>query len=425
MARLLVLFMTTIGLLLSGVAYSGAAQRMPNTTGPAVKSSIPAKAKAADLTVQSAAWSRPPKEGDSVGGSTILNILVANKGNAPVAGSALKIECTALTGTKCPAAVRGTTNIPALGPGKSTMLPWPSMSSEKWAAGRFRLNIRADALNQIKESNEKNNTAQVNFTVKPNFQKKFSVAKPASQGIAKKGVSLAAPHPSAQIRPLTVQLIASKIRAKFATYGNSLFWSMDIINSSNGTIPANALEYKVSQTLNKGNPVVMTKGSIHQPLAVGQSFELKGDFHVCCAYDGMVVEIKNKMGGKVLATVGAPLPVEPMRARVQVSDAKFRTTPKPVAALITYKNHAAMPVKVKAKVYRNPPDAANNYLLVDERQFWISANDSNTENYTGKIGLFDKLRVEITQVCPVIMCSKTLCTEFPTWEGNFLGQPSN
>jgi hypothetical protein len=383
------------------------------------------KSMSADLTVQKAAWSRPPKEGSSVGGSTILNILIANKGNAPANASALKIECTALTHNKCPASMSGITNIPALGPGKSTMISWPSLSSEKWAPGRFRLNIRADAHNLIKESNEKNNSAQVVFTVVPNLQKKVDVMRPTTHDIHKKGLSLSETHPSSQIQPLVIKLGASKIRAQFPTYATSLFWSMDIINRGTGTIHADALEYKVSQTLHKGNPVVMTKGSIHQALVAGQSFELKGDFKVCCGYDGMEVEIKNKFNGNVLAAVGTPLPVELLRAKVQVTNATFRLTPKPAAPLITFTNHASMPVMVKAVLYRNPPDAASDYILTDESQFWISANDSTTKNYTGKLGAFDKFRIEITQVCPVIMCSKTLCTEFPTYEGNFLGAPAD
>jgi hypothetical protein len=112
------------------------------------------------------------------------------------------------------------------------MVSWPSLSLEKWAPGRFRLNIRADALNRIKESNEKNNTAQINFSVKPNLQKKFSVVKPSSQGIMKKGVSLTAPHPSAQFQPLIIKLNASKIQAQFPTYGNSLSWSNALIYTS-------------------------------------------------------------------------------------------------------------------------------------------------------------------------------------------------
>ena len=422
MARLLVLLMTTVALLLHGVEFSGAAQRTLNANTPKGKAAISAQGKAADLTVQSAAWSKPPKEGDSVGGTTILNILVANKGNAPANANAMKIACTALTNNHCPVSLNGIINIPALGPGKSTMISWPPLSSEKWASGRFRLNIQADTQNRIKESDEKNNAAQIGFTVLPNPQMKIGGMQPSARGISKKRLPLSAAQLSAQIHPLNIKLTASKIRTQFPTYGVSLFWSMDIINKGTDAIPADAMEYTVSQTLNSGNSVTMTKGNIHQALAVNQSFELKGDFEVCCAYDGMVVEIRNRINGQVLATVGAPLPVEPLRAKVQVTDATFRLTPKPAAPLVTFTNHAAMPVKVKAVLYRNPPDAASDYILADERQFWISANDSTTNNYTGKLGAFDKFRIEITQVCPVIMCSKTLCLEFPTFEGNFVGQ---
>ncbi len=421
MARWLGFLTMIVGLLLSAVVFSAAAQKTLDTSTPKVKSTIPTRDKAADLTIPKAAWSKPPREGDTVGGSPILSVMVANKGSAPADGSALKIECTALTSSKCPASVKGSINVPALGPGKSTMISWPSLSSEKWPAGRFRLNLQADAQNRIKESNERNNATQVNFSVYPNPQKKVGGMQPSSIGIKKKRLPMTAARPSAQIQPLNIKITASKIRAKFETDATSLTWSMDIINKGTGIIPADALEYRVSQTRNNGNAVTMTKGSIHQALAMGQSMELKGDFMVCCGYDGMAVEIRNKIGGSVLATVGARLPVEPARARVQVTNAVFRTTPKPVAPLITFKNNAAMPIKVKATVFRNPPDAANDYILADERQFWISANDSTTKNYTGKLGGFDKLRVKITQVCPVIMCSKDLCTEFPTWEGNFFG----
>jgi hypothetical protein len=425
MVRWLVFLMATAGLLLCGASFSGAAQRTPNASSPTVKSTIPMKRRSVDLTVQNAAWSKPPREGYSVGGSTILNILVANKGNAPANASALKIECSALTNEKCPASMSGFINIPVLGPGKSTMVAWPSLSSEKWSLGRFHLKIQADAHNFVKESNEKNNTAQVEFTVIPNPQKKVGVMRPSSQGNDKKGWSMTTTHPSTQIQQLNIKLGASKIHAQFPTYATSLFWSMDIINRGTGTIPADLLEYKVSQNMNNGNPVVMTKGSIHQALVAGQTSELKGDFNVCCGYDGMAVEIKNKVNGSVLATVGTPLPVEPLQAKVQVANATFRFTPKPAAPLVTFNNHASMPVKVKAVLYRNPPNAAGDYTLADERQFWINANGSTTKDYTGKLGAFDKFRIEITQVCPVIMCSKTLCTGFATYEGNFYGTPTN
>jgi hypothetical protein len=425
MARWLGILTMIVGLLLSGVVFSVAAQKTLKKSTPKVKSTIPMRDKAADLAIPKAAWSKPPREGDPVGGSPILSVMVANKGSAPANGSALKIECTALTGSKCPASVKGTVNVPALGPGKSTMISWPSLSSEKWPAGRFRLNIKADAQNRIKESNERNNAAQINFSVYPNPQKKVVGMQPSSFGIKKKRLPMSAAQPTAQIQPLNTKITASKIRAKFETVAASLYWSMDIVNKGTGIIPADALEYRVSQTRNNGNPVTMTKGSIHQALTMGQSMELKGDFMVCCGYDGMAVEIRNKQNGSVLSTVGARLPVEPARARVQVAKAVLRTNYKPTAPLIIFKNNAAMPIKVKATVFRNPPDAANDYILADERQFWIFANDSTTENYTGKIWGFDKLRVKITQVCPVIMCSKDLCTEFPTWEGSFWGDQDN
>jgi hypothetical protein len=64
-------------------------------------------------------------------------------------------------------------------------------------------------------------------------------------------------------------------------------------------------------------------------------------------------------------------------------------------------------------------------FVTDESQFWINGDDSTTKDYTGKLGAFDKFRIKITQVCPVIMCPKTLCIGFPTYEGNFYDSQAN
>jgi subtilase family serine protease len=150
-------------------------------------SGVQAPSKTPDLVIDKAGWSTPPKEGHRVGHSSILNIVVKNAGNDTARANKMKVACTPLSANKCPSSLNGNPDIPVLGPGQSTAVSWPSLSSEKWLPGRYRLCAQADIRNTVKESNERNNNKCLIFSVatKPKLKAKtpsqtIRVASPAS-----------------------------------------------------------------------------------------------------------------------------------------------------------------------------------------------------------------------------------------------------
>lgn len=186
----------TVGILAAGNLFSHAAIKPRLTEKPAITSAAPARVKLPDLVVRSVAWSAPPKDGTTVGTAAVLHIAVKNQGTADAGASKLKIKCTSFAGNDCPSCLNGILDIPALAPGKSFALSWPSMSSEKWASGRFRLDISADIKDSVRESNESNNVRSLSFTVAPetnknmnsplgskSIDKKPTIAKVEKQGI--------------------------------------------------------------------------------------------------------------------------------------------------------------------------------------------------------------------------------------------------
>ncbi len=239
---------------------------------------------------------------------------------------------------------------------------------------------------------------------------------------AKPGVQNIQSKPKPRIQQRVIKLNASKIRTSYGSYDTSLRWEIDIINQSNVPLPANILEYKVSQTFNGGNPVLMLKGNVNEPMAVGKQLTLKNSIKLCCGYNKIEIQIRDKATGKVLVSTGAPMPVEPARARVQVIDATYRLSPKPVGAVVTYKNHASMPILVKAILYRKGPGSPNAFTEVDERKIHLYPNQTKGIFYGQKAGAFDQIRVELTQESPAIHCPRNQCVTFPTYEGNFVGQ---
>ncbi len=136
-------------------------------TKSSLQSGAQAPSKAPDLVIDKAGWSTPPKAGHRVGHSSILNIIVKNAGNDTARANKMKVACTPLSANKCPSSLNGNPDIPVLGPGQSAAVSWPSLSSEKWLPGRYRLCSRADIRNTVKESNERNNNKCLGFTVAP------------------------------------------------------------------------------------------------------------------------------------------------------------------------------------------------------------------------------------------------------------------
>lgn len=232
------------------------------------------------------------------------------------------------------------------------------------------------------------------------------------------------PKPQNQIQPRIIKLNASKVRTQFGIYATSLTWAVDIINQGNAIIQPNTLEYKVTQTLNHTNPVVMLKGDIKEPISVGQKFELTGGFKVGCAYNKVEVEIKDKFTGKVLVSTGGPMPVELARGKVQVIEAEYRLKPKK-EPVVVYQNIAKMPILVKATLYRIPMNSAGGYIKADERTIWIGPEGVKHVSYSGKVAMLDRIRIEISQESPVIHCPADACVTFKTYEGNFMEGQTN
>jgi len=246
--------------------------------------------------------------------------------------------------------------------------------------------------------------------LKPQIKPKFQAATPKSQS---------------QILPRIIKLNASKVRTQFGPHATSLTWAIDIINEGNAIISPDTLEYKVSQTLDHTNPVPMLKGNVKESISVGQKIELTGYIKVGCAYNKIEIEIKDKITGKVLVAVGAPMPVESARGKVRVAEAKFLFKPKPPAPVVVYENTAKMPIQVKAILYRIPANSTGGYIKADERTIWLRSEERNAVRYAGKAGAFDKIRIEISQQSPVIHCPANGCVTFKTYEGNFVEGQTN
>ncbi len=225
-----------------------------------------------------------------------------------------------------------------------------------------------------------------------------------------------------QIQQRIIKLNASKIRSAFDNLSMaSLHWEIDLINQGNAPIPANTMEYVITQTINKTRPVTMLRGSVQQTIPVGGNYTLDGLIKVCCAYDRVAITIKDKFTGKILVATASPMPVEPLRGKVRVVSAKYKLTPKPPRPVIAIKNDSKMSVYVKAILYRKAINQSN-FARVDERKFWISPNKVYAPNYAGKLAMLDQFRIELTQETPGMICPAANCISFPTYEGNFVGQ---
>ena len=144
---------------------ANAAQKFNLKKSPAIQSTTPVPAARPDLEVETPAWSAPPKEGDAVGYASILNFVVANKGKAAAGPSQVRVACTSLSGSQCPASLSGTLAAVPLDHGKSMGYAWPPASAEKWEPGQYKVDITVDYLNQVQETSETNNAASLIFTV--------------------------------------------------------------------------------------------------------------------------------------------------------------------------------------------------------------------------------------------------------------------
>lgn len=186
-----------VGFLLAGTISSDAAENPRLKENPAITNGTLPAPLLPDLTITQANWSSTPRDGDTVGTSSILNIGIMNKGRAAAGASRIKIECTALSSNSCPSELNGTPSFSPLGPGESAGLAWPPLSSQKWPSGTFRLDIFVDHGNAVREANERNNGRQLTFSIVPQIHKIIS-ASPGNTQIAEKAPPSVTAAPPAQ-----------------------------------------------------------------------------------------------------------------------------------------------------------------------------------------------------------------------------------
>lgn len=135
------------------------ANNVTNKPGTSIPSLSP------DLLVGDMSWSNPVKNGDRVGTTSILNISVGNRGKGAAGSCRLTVTCTRLSGGKCPEGIDKNYSIGPLGPGATTSMSWPDVSSNSWTAGKYRISVTADSGAQVHESDENNNTRTMDFSV--------------------------------------------------------------------------------------------------------------------------------------------------------------------------------------------------------------------------------------------------------------------
>ena len=121
---------------------------------------------APDLVIESASWiDHIPNPGDTVGVNGVYRITVKNTGKATANSAILRFSGMSLGGPAAPAAFSGNLTCPQLLPGRTSMLAWPPISTEKWREGEYRLRVELDIANSITEGNESNNTKTLDFAV--------------------------------------------------------------------------------------------------------------------------------------------------------------------------------------------------------------------------------------------------------------------
>ncbi len=163
-----IITLLAIGFIITTCSISFSAQIFKTNKKPVLVNTKPTIALLPDLTfLKKATWSKLPKEGDTIGSSAILNIFITNTGNADSKESKLKIDLSSLTGSFCPPSLSGFIDIPPLASGKSVVLAWPQMSSDKWTAGKYKFSFFIDSQNIIKEKKETNNKRGWSFNVQP------------------------------------------------------------------------------------------------------------------------------------------------------------------------------------------------------------------------------------------------------------------
>jgi CARDB len=125
---------------------------------------IPQPKPLPDLIITSLQWSHPLKEGDNVGSPNTLTIIVKNQGAALAGPCQVRITCMA-SGTVCPSELSGLTPCMPLAAGASTSISWPNVRNDTWSAGKYMITAEIDALKEVSESDEQNNSMTLEFVV--------------------------------------------------------------------------------------------------------------------------------------------------------------------------------------------------------------------------------------------------------------------
>ncbi len=119
-----------------------------------------------DLSIVSLSWSSPPKAGQRIGYTSILNVQARNGGKVVSPQTQIRYTCRRVTPSgACPAVLSGNRTLPTIAPGGAIGLPWPDASTEQWSPGSYRIDVQLDPRNTVAESSESNNSRSVNFNV--------------------------------------------------------------------------------------------------------------------------------------------------------------------------------------------------------------------------------------------------------------------
>jgi hypothetical protein len=142
-------------------AHSGLKTQLKKT--PALQSATPIPVQKPDLAITSMAWSNPIREGDKIGMSSILNLLIANRGGVETPPTTVRFVCTG----GCPAVLTGSRPVPMIPAGQNLGVNWPDGLLATWPSGTFTLEAVVDPSGQVADGNRSNNRKKIVFTVVP------------------------------------------------------------------------------------------------------------------------------------------------------------------------------------------------------------------------------------------------------------------
>ncbi len=132
-----------------------------------LKNTIMPAGNYADLIVGEMSWiDHCPVPGDRAGHEGVLRINVSNIGKKWSENCYVKFTCQALSGGPCPTGINKLIPCSPIGTVSPKVLSWPPAGSGKWQPGKYRLIVEADYTKKVVESNETNNSAHYDFSVR-------------------------------------------------------------------------------------------------------------------------------------------------------------------------------------------------------------------------------------------------------------------